>query len=79
MKSKYQSFIVQVLDTDRKAVTDAHVTLVSDRDEFRLFCESSKGYYSSEKIVPKGEYTVRVIKKPFEEESRKLFVGEGAH
>ena len=62
---------------DHRPVKDARVILKSEHEEFMLFRESEKGYYSSEKDIPKGEYTLTVLMKPFEQDSRKVFIRGG--
>jgi subtilisin family serine protease len=74
---KIINFTVQVIDEEHKGIPTALVVLKSDYDEFRLMSEDRRGFYTSEKKIPKGDYTVTVVKKPFEEDSRKITIRGG--
>jgi hypothetical protein len=74
MRKTDQNFIVQVLDGNSKAITDAQVILKSAKDEFHLECINETGFYTYDKVIPRGGYLVTVTRKPFEEESRKIVV-----
>ena len=74
MRKTDQNFIVQVLDGNSKAVADAQVILKSAKDEFHLECTNETGFYTYDNVIPRGGYLVTVSRKPFEEESRKIFV-----
>jgi subtilisin family serine protease len=72
-----KNFTVQVIDEQHTGVTTALVTLKSDYDEFRLISEDRRGIYVSEKSIPKGDYTLSVVKSPFEQDSRKITIKGG--
>ncbi|MFK7770610.1 MAG: S8 family serine peptidase [Saprospiraceae bacterium] len=74
MKIKKPKFKVQVLNSEKLPISNAEVVLTSRKKEYVLNCENKKGYYTSEKKIPKGVYLLTISKKPFEEEKRKVRV-----
>jgi len=75
MDIRRPNFVVQLLGPNRVGVENATVTVESGGRTFRLTCETSKGFYTADEVIPKGECTVTVHKKPFETESRKIRIG----
>ncbi|HET8735799.1 MAG TPA: S8 family serine peptidase [Pricia sp.] len=76
MKTIEAKFSVQVIDADQQAITNAKVTVTSERHEYTLACENRKGIYTTEEDIRKGMYVISVKKRPFEEDSRKVEIGK---
>jgi subtilisin family serine protease len=72
MKIKKTRFKVQVLNSEKLPISNAEVVLTSRKKEYVLNCENKKGYYASEKKIPKGEYLLTISKNPFAAENRKV-------
>jgi len=79
MKNTNQILKVRIIDANHKGIDNANVVLKSQNQVFYLNCIDRKGNYISEERIPKGEYTIIVTQKPFEEEKRKIEYKGGEH